>query len=117
MLWGSQPERRLFSFSGDMVLIMTDQHLIQRGKQITDFQEAKNKMVDLRTQAREISKRLSAISQAIQADPLSNGGLDTLVEGLPTKTEVLHLIADVRTAQKTIADVQKAMRQIDIEIS
>lgn len=118
MLWGSQPERRLFFVFREMwCSIMTDQHLIQRGKQITDFQQAKLKMGDLRAQAGDISKRLLTISQALQAETFGNGGLDTLIGGLPTRDEILQIVSDIRTAQQTMAEVQKGMQQIGIEIS
>lgn len=100
-----------------MIGMSTDQELIQRGKMVTDFQQAKARLAALRSQAADLSKTLIRIGQALQNENLENGALDAVISGLPAKEDLQQLVSDVRAAQKTINDVQKGMRQIGIEIS
>ena len=95
----------------------TEEQYTQRGKSITLFQEAKGKLADLRSQAQELSQRLIRIGQSLPKDPIENGALDSIIDTLPSKAEIQQLVTDMRTAQRTITDVQKQMRQIGIEIS
>ena len=95
----------------------TEEQHLQRGKMVSEFQEAKAKLAALRSQAGDLAKRLIGIGQALQKETLENGALDSIVSGLPSKDEVQKLVSDVRTAQQTIAGVQKAFQQMGIDIS